>query len=469
MIINRCHSEYRGGVCLAKLKNKFVCQECGYESAKWSGKCTSCGSWNSFVEEVYDAKAKKLSVADASDAKVERLIDISISEEERMQTGLEELDRVMGGGIVNGSLTLIGGDPGIGKSTLSVQIANNVSNEGHNVLYVSGEESAKQIKMRSDRLSIKSDKLFILAETNLDIIKNVVEKINPEIIIIDSIQTMFDPNIESAPGSVSQVRSITSILMKLSKSREMATILVGHVTKDGSIAGPRVLEHMVDVVLYFEGERHNTYRLLRGVKNRFGSTNEIGMFEMRDVGLVEVKNPSEMLLSGRPEHTAGTVVVPSVEGTRPMLIEVQALVTNTLFGMPRRVATGIDYNRVVLMIAVLEKKVGLHMQNSDAYINIVGGIQIKEPAIDLGIICAIASSFKDVAIDPKTVVLGEVGLTGELRTVSFIDKRIKEASKLGFTKVVIPQANLKGLEKNSDIEVIGVPNIEKALKIVLGG
>ena len=454
---------------MARLKNKFVCQECGYESAKWSGKCTSCNSWNSFVEEIYDAKAKKLSVADSSDVKVERLIDISISEEERMQTGLEELDRVLGGGIVNGSLALIGGDPGIGKSTLAVQIANNVSNMGHNVLYVSGEESAKQIKMRSDRLSIKSDKLFILAETNLDIITNIVEKIIPEIIIIDSIQTMFDPNIESAPGSVSQVRSITSRLMKLSKSRDMATLIVGHVTKDGSIAGPRVLEHMVDVVLYFEGERHNTYRLLRGVKNRFGSTNEIGMFEMRDIGLVEVKNPSEMLLSGRPEHTAGTVVVPSVEGTRPMLIEVQALVTNTLFGMPRRVATGIDYNRVVLMIAVLEKKVGLHMQNSDAYINIVGGIQIKEPAIDLGIVCAIASSFKDVAIDPKTVVLGEVGLTGELRTVSFIDKRIKEASKLGFTKVVIPEANLKGLEKNSDIEVIGVPNIEKALRIVLGG
>ena len=453
---------------MAKLKNKFVCQECGYESLRWSGKCTACNSWNSFVEEVYDAKAKTLSTAETAGVKVERLIDISISDEERIKTNIEELDRVMGGGIVKGSLTLIGGDPGIGKSTLAVQIANNVSNLDHNVLYVSGEESAKQIKMRSDRLSIKSDKLYILAETNLDVVKKIVEEISPEIIIIDSIQTMFDPNIESAPGSVSQVRTITSSIMKLSKSREMASLIVGHVTKDGSIAGPRVLEHMVDVVLYFEGERHNTYRLLRGVKNRFGSTNEIGMFEMRDVGLVEVKNPSEMLLSGRPDHTAGTVVVPSVEGTRPMMIEVQALVTNTLFGMPRRVATGIDYNRVVLMIAVLEKKLGLHMQNSDAYINIVGGIQIREPAIDLGIVCAIASSFKDVAIDSKMVVLGEVGLTGELRTVSFIDKRIKEASKLGFTKVVIPSANLKGLEKNKDIEVIGVPNRERALKIVLG-
>ena len=454
---------------MARLKNKFVCQECGYESAKWVGKCSECNSWNSFVEEVYDAKAKPSLLSHNSDSKVERLMDISITDEERISTDLGELDRVLGGGIVKGSMALIGGDPGIGKSTLSVQIANNISNTGHNVLYVSGEESAKQIKMRSDRLSIKSEKLYILAETNLDIITNVVEKIAPEILVIDSIQTMNDPNVESASGSVSQVRSITSSLMKLSKSRDMATLIVGHVTKDGSIAGPRVLEHMVDVVLYFEGERHNTYRLLRSVKNRFGSTNEIGMFEMREIGLVEVTNPSEMLLSGRPEHTAGTVVVPSVEGTRPMLVEIQALVTNTLFGMPRRVATGIDYNRVVLMIAVLEKKLGMHLQNSDAYINIIGGIQIKEPAIDLGIICAIASSFKDVSIDPKTVVLGEVGLTGELRTVSFIEKRIKEASKLGFTKAVVPRANLKGLEKYDEIEVLGVSNIEQALKIVLGG
>lgn len=454
---------------MAKLKNKFVCQECGYESAKWSGKCSSCNSWNSFVEEIYDAKAKKIPTSMLTEVSAERLIDISIGEEERITTKLEELDRVLGGGIVRGSMTLIGGDPGIGKSTLAVQIANNISNEDVNVLYVSGEESGKQIKMRSDRLSIKSDKLYILAETNLDIIDAIVEKINPEILIIDSIQTMFDSNVESAPGSVSQVRGITTRLMRLSKSREMATLIVGHVTKEGAIAGPRVLEHMVDVVLYFEGERHNTYRLLRGVKNRFGSTNEIGMFEMRDVGLVEVKNPSEMLLSGRPEHTAGTVVVPSVEGTRPMLIEIQALVSNTLFGMPRRVATGIDYNRVVLMIAVLEKKLGMHLQNSDAYINIIGGIQIKEPATDLGIICAIASSFKDVPIDSKTVVIGEVGLTGELRTVSFIEKRIKEAAKLGFTKAVIPEANLKGLDKMEKIQVIGVPNIERALTIVLGG
>lgn len=456
---------------MAKLKNKYICQECGYESLRWLGKCPSCDSWNSFVEEVYDPKSKtNINIASNDlDTKVEKLIDVKIEDEERIGTQLDELDRVLGGGIVKGSLTLIGGDPGIGKSTLSVQVANNIANKDLNVLYVSGEESAKQIKMRSDRLRIKSDKLFILAETNMDIITSIVEKINPQIIIIDSIQTMYNPSIESAPGSVSQVRDITSKLMRLSKSREMATVIVGHVTKEGSIAGPRVLEHMVDTVLYFEGERHNTYRLLRGVKNRFGSTNEIGIFEMREEGLIEVENPSEMLLAGRPQNTAGTIVVPSVEGTRPMLIEVQALVSNTLFGMPRRVATGMDYNRVVLMIAVLEKKVGLHMQNSDAYVNIVGGIQIKEPAVDLGIICAIASSFKDVPIEDEMVVMGEVGLTGELRTISFMDKRIKEAAKLGFKKAVIPKANLKGLDKVEGIKVIGVSNIEEALDAVLGG
>lgn len=454
---------------MSKLKNKFTCQECGHESLRWLGKCPSCNNWNSFVEEVYDPKSKtNISIEDI-DTKVEKLIDVKTEDEERIKTDLDELDRVLGGGIVKGSLTLIGGDPGIGKSTLSVQLANNTANKGLNILYVSGEESAKQIKMRSDRLEIKSDKLFILAETNMDIITSIIEKINPEIVVIDSIQTMYNPNIESAPGSVSQVRDITSKLMKISKSREMATIIIGHVTKEGSIAGPRVLEHMVDTVLYFEGERHNTYRILRGVKNRFGSTNEIGIFEMREKGLIEVENPSEMLLTGRPQNTAGTVVVPSIEGTRPMLIEVQALVSNTLFGMPRRVATGMDYNRVVLMIAVLEKKVGLHMQNSDAYVNIVGGIQIKEPAIDLGIICAIASSYKDVSIDSETVVMGEVGLTGEIRTISFIDKRIKEAAKLGFKKVIIPRANLKGLDKIEGIEIIGVSNIEDALHKVLGG
>jgi DNA repair protein RadA/Sms len=454
---------------MAKLKSKYVCQECGYESPKWLGKCPSCNEWNTFAEEVYEKKIGRVISQSLVEAKLEKLVNVKVIDEERIITDLEELDRVLGGGLVKGSLTLVGGDPGIGKSTLLIQVANNISCKGLKVLYVSGEESAKQIKLRSDRLSVKAQELYILAETNMEIINNAIENLNPDVLIIDSIQTVYSPNIESAPGSVSQVREVTSALMKLSKPRDMATFIVGHVTKEGSIAGPRVLEHMVDTVLYFEGERHHTYRILRGVKNRFGSTNEIGVFEMRDVGLVQVKNPSEMLLAGRPTNTAGSVVVPSMEGTRPMLVEIQALVSYTAFGMPRRVATGIDYNRAVLMMAVLEKKAGLQMQNFDSYINIVGGIQTKEPAIDLGIICSIASSFKDKEIDSKTVVMGEVGLTGELRTISFIERRLSEAAKLGFKTAIIPKSNLKGLDKMDNIRVIGVANIIDALDIALGG
>jgi len=458
-----------GGCTVAKLKSKFICQQCGYETPKWLGKCPDCEEWNSFVEEIYEKKDKSFVSREYAQGKIEKLIDVEVEDDERVSTNVEELDRVLGGGIVKGSLILVGGDPGIGKSTLLIQVANNISKNKLKVLYVSGEESAKQIKIRSDRLSVKAEELYILAETNMDIITNVIEDLNPDVLVIDSIQTVYNPNVTSAPGSVSQVRETTSVLMKLAKSREMATFLVGHVTKEGAIAGPRVLEHMVDTVLYFEGERHHTYRVVRAVKNRFGSTNEIGIFEMRDIGLVEVKNPSEILLSGRPLKTAGTVVVPSMEGTRSMLIEIQALVSHTLFGMPRRVATGIDYNRVVLMMAVLEKKVGLQMQNSDAYINIIGGIQIKEPAVDLGIICAVASSFKDREIDSKTVVMGEVGLTGEIRTISFIEKRITEAAKLGFKTAIIPKANLKGLKNNTDMKIIGVDSIADTLDIVLGG
>ncbi|MGF7058360.1 DNA repair protein RadA [Brassicibacter mesophilus] len=454
---------------MAKLKSKYVCQECGYESPKWLGKCPSCNEWNTFAEEVYEKKIGRVISQSLVEAKLEKLVNVKVIDEERIITDLEELDRVLGGGLVKGSLTLVGGDPGIGKSTLLIQVANNISCKGLKVLYASGEESAKQIKLRSDRLSVKAQELYILAETNMEIINNAIENLNPDVLIIDSIQTVYSPNIESAPGSVSQVREVTSALMKLSKPRDMATFIVGHVTKEGSIAGPRVLEHMVDTVLYFEGERHHTYRILRGVKNRFGSTNEIGVFEMRDVGLVQVKNPSEMLLAGRPTNTAGSVVVPSMEGTRPMLVEIQALVSYTAFGMPRRVATGIDYNRAVLMMAVLEKKAGLQMQNFDSYINIVGGIQTKEPAIDLGIICSIASSFKDKEIDSKTVVMGEVGLTGELRTISFIERRLSEAAKLGFKTAIIPKSNLKGLDKMDNIRVIGVANIIDALDIALGG
>lgn len=454
---------------MSKIKTKFICQQCGYETSKWLGKCPSCNEWNSFVEEIYDVKEEKKSSLNLSETKIEKLMDVQIQHEHRISTDVEELDRVLGGGIVKGSLVLVGGDPGIGKSTLLIQIANNLSNKGLKVLYASGEESAKQIKIRAERLNIKSDELYILSETNLDIIRNTVEKILPDILIIDSIQTVYNPEISSAPGSVSQVREATHVIMKLAKKQNIATFIVGHVTKEGSIAGPRVLEHMVDTVLYFEGELYHTYRVLRAVKNRFGSTNEIGMFEMRDIGLVQVKNPSEVLLSGRPTNTSGTIVVPSIEGTRPMLVEIQSLVSSTVFGMPRRVAMGIDYNRVVLMVAVLEKKVGYPLQNYDVYINIVGGLQTKEPAIDLGIICSIASSYRDIAIDPKITVMGEVGLAGEIRTVGFIDKRLKEASKLGFETAIIPKSNLKDLKDVGRMKVIGVKNVEEALELVMGG
>lgn len=453
---------------MAKIKSKFVCQECGYETPKWMGKCPACNEWNTFVEEYYDKKSKINIISESSKSTMaSKISDIKIEEEDRISTEIKELNRVLGGGIVKGSLILVGGDPGIGKSTLLIQVANKISSLGYNVLYVSGEESAKQIKIRADRLKVKSDSLYVLAENNILIIEQMIDKIKPDLMIIDSIQTVFSPEITSAPGSVSQVREMTSRIMRVSKQNDIATFIVGHVTKEGSIAGPRVLEHMVDTVLYFEGERHNTYRVLRAVKNRFGSTNEIGIFEMRDIGLVEVKNPSEMLLSGRPINAAGTTVIPCIEGTRPMLIEMQALVSPTSFGMPRRVATGVDYNRLVLMLAVIEKKIGIQMQNMDCYINITGGMNIKEPAVDLGIVCAVISSFRDIEIDSRTVLMGEVGLTGELRTISFIENRIKEAAKLGFKRAIIPKSNLKGLEVNDEIDVVGVENIDKAVDLIL--
>lgn len=452
---------------MAKIKTKFICQSCGYETFKWLGKCPSCNEWNSFVEEVYEKN--NIVKVDLKNVSVGKLIDVKIDKEDRIMTKINELDRVLGGGIVKGSLILVGGDPGIGKSTLLIQVASELSNNGLKVLYVSGEESPKQVKMRADRLNLKSDELFILAETNLDIIKNTINDVSPDILIVDSIQTVYDSNITSAPGSVSQVREATHTLMKIAKSKSIATFIVGHVTKEGSIAGPRVLEHMVDTVLYFEGEMYQSYRILRAVKNRFGSTNEIGMFEMRDIGLVEVENPSEVLISGRPQNTSGTVIVPCVEGTRPMLVEVQSLVSETAFGLPRRATMGIDYNRAILMIAVLEKKLGYGMQNCDVYINVVGGLQTKEPAMDLGIITSIASSFRDLYIDSKTIVMGEVGLTGEIRRVSFIDKRINEAAKLGFERAIVPKINLKDMNSIDGIDVIGINKVEEALEIVLGG
>ncbi|KPU42662.1 hypothetical protein OXPF_38390 [Oxobacter pfennigii] len=449
-----------------KTKTIFVCNDCGYESPKWMGKCPGCGSWNSFTEEIEGESSQQLFKNESSPKK---LASIEIEEEDRYKTGMGELDRVLGGGIVKGSLVLVGGDPGIGKSTLLLQISDSIGKANKTILYVSGEESEKQIKLRAARLKIDSDNLYIVSETDISIIEKYIHDYKPSVAIIDSIQTVYRGDLTSAPGSVSQVREATSTLMRIAKSTNTAVFIVGHVTKEGAIAGPRVLEHMVDTVLYFEGERHHTYRILRTVKNRFGSTNEIGIFEMRDAGLVEVMNPSEMMLSGRPSGVPGTVVVCSMEGTRPMLIELQALVSQTGFGMPRRMATGIDYNRVVLLMAVLEKRVGYELQTYDAYVNVAGGIKIDEPAADLGIICSIASSFKNSNINSKMIVLGEVGLTGEVRGISFIEKRVQEALKLGFDTVVIPEDNLKAVKDIKGMKVLGVKDVYEALDIVLGG
>jgi len=451
---------------MAKLKTKYVCMECGCESPKWMGKCPECNQWNTLVEEV-DTKTAPASAPSLSNlAKPERMQDISIEEEMRLSTGLGELDRVLGGGIVKGSLILVGGDPGIGKSTLLLQLSDNIGKKGLKVLYVSGEESVKQIKIRAHRMSTDSANIYLQSENNMDYIQKTIEDINPDVLIIDSIQTVYNSSILSAPGSVSQVRDATGNLMRIAKGQGIAVFIVGHVTKAGSIAGPRVLEHMVDTVLYFEGDSHMSYRILRAVKNRFGSTNEIGIFEMADRGLAEVLNPSQMLLSGRMKGVSGSSVIASLEGTRPMLVEVQALLSYTSFGVPRT-ATGADYNRVVLLMAVLEKRVGLQLQNYDSYVNVVGGIKLNEPSSDLGIIAAIASSYRDKEIDGGTVIIGEVGLAGEVRAVNFIEKRINEAAKLGFTKCVIPYNNYKNLKDDPKIKVYGVKSVEEALNIII--
>ncbi|HBM80302.1 MAG TPA: DNA repair protein RadA, partial [Clostridiaceae bacterium] len=443
-----------------KSKTVFICSECGYESLRWLGKCPGCGSWNTMVEEI---KQDKKTEQFAGNSQPVKLNDVKVMDEERYKTGLKELDRVLGGGIVKGSLILVGGDPGIGKSTLLLQISNSIGKENKTILYISGEESEKQIKIRASRLGVDSDNLYIVSETDIDLIEKFIEDIKPDIAVIDSIQTMYRGELTSAPGSVSQVREATGRLMRIAKSMNVAIFIVGHVTKEGSIAGPRVLEHMVDTVLYFEGERHHTYRILRAVKNRFGSTNEIGIFEMRDTGLVEVPNPSELMLTGRPENVPGNVVVSSIEGTRPVLVELQALVSQTSFGMPRRMATGIDYNRVVLLMAVLEKRAGMQLQTCDAYVNVAGGIKVDEPAVDLGIILSVASSFKNKEINSEMAVMGEVGLTGEVRGISYIEKRIQEAYKLGFKSVVLPKDNAKNIKGFSEIKIYGVQNIYEAL------
>lgn len=451
-------------------KSVFFCQNCGHEESKWLGQCPACKEWNTFVEEKITVSASGKSGAARSgketDINIVPLMNVSTDEDERIQTQIQELDRVLGGGIVEGSLVLVGGDPGIGKSTLLLQVCQKLSSINKKVLYISGEESLKQIKLRANRMGEFSGNLFLLCETNLEMIRTAIEKQKPDMVVIDSIQTMYSEEVTSAPGSVSQVRESTNVFMQLAKGMNIAVFIVGHVTKEGTVAGPRVLEHMVDTVLYFEGDRHASYRILRSVKNRFGSTNEIGVFEMRKEGLIEVENPSEFMLSGKPENASGSVVACAMEGTRPMLMEIQALVCRSNFGMPRRTAAGIDYNRVNLLMAVLEKRVGLPLSNYDAYVNIAGGIRMNEPAIDLGVIMAVASSYKNKPVAEDMIVFGEVGLSGEVRAVTMPEQRVAEARKLGFKTCVLPEVCVKNIGHAEGIELVGVKSVAQAMDLI---
>ena len=452
----------------------FFCKECGYEASKWMGQCPGCKSWNTLTEEVIRVEKKGMGgTVRAGEHRTDQLKPtslnaVSMQEDEKLLTRIGELDRVLGGGIVPGSLTLVGGDPGIGKSTLLLQVCRNLSDQGHRVLYVSGEESLKQIKIRAMRIGEFTDALLLLCETNLNRIEECIRNARPEIVVIDSIQTMFNEEVGSAPGSVSQVRESTNVLMQLAKGLSISVFIVGHVTKEGTVAGPRVLEHMVDTVLYFEGDRHASYRLLRGVKNRFGSTNEIGVFEMRREGLTEVTNPSEYMLNGRPQGASGSVVTCSMEGTRPILLEIQALVCPSNFGIPKRQATGTDLNRVNLLMAVLEKRLGLQLGNCDAYVNLAGGMKLSEPAIDLGIAMAAVSSFQNREIGNQMIVFGEIGLSGEVRAVSMAEQRILEAKKLGFTTCVLPASNLENLKhrKFEGMRLIPVESVRDAIDLI---
>ena len=461
-----------------KNKTVFFCRNCGYESAKWMGQCPSCKEWNSFVEEPVKGKGSRASTGSFSaggnlQPKNQPLLVSEIKSgdgEERFDTHFKELNRVLGGGLVKGSLVLIGGDPGVGKSTLLLQSARFFSMDGRSVLYVSGEESARQIKLRADRIGVFTKELLFLAETNLSVIEETLLRVRPEIVVIDSIQTMFHEEISSAPGSVSQVRETTGMLLRIAKQENIAILIVGHVTKEGMVAGPKVLEHMVDTVLYFEGDRNASYKILRAVKNRFGSTNEIGVFEMRSEGLMEVENPSEFMLDGRPKDAGGSIVSCSMEGSRPIMIEIQALVCRTNFGYPRRQANGMDYNRVNLLMAVLEKRIGLQMSDCDAYVNLAGGMKLTEPAMDLGICLAIISSFRNRPVDPFLVAFGEVGLSGEVRAVSMANERVKEALKLGFTVCLLPKASMGRVqlkeEDRKKIKLIGVENVRQAMDLI---
>lgn len=454
---------------MSKVKIKYTCQECGYESPKWMGKCPNCQQWNTLVEELTSSKVNNFHKQKQVASKPQPITKINIDDEERIDTNIKEFNRVLGGGIIPGSLILVGGDPGIGKSTLLLQTSRNIADLGYNVLYISGEESIKQIKRRAQRLEINSNQLFVVTENQLDLIEQQITGIKPDIVIIDSIQTMFHSELPSAPGSVAQVRECTSHLMKMAKSSGIAVIIVGHVTKQGELAGPRLLEHMVDTVLYFEGERHHIYRILRAVKNRFGSTNEIGIFEMKDGGLLEVNNPSELFLSERPLGIPGSSVAASIEGTRPVLVEIQALLAPTNFVSPKRMAAGVDQQRVSLIMAVLEKRLGLILQNQDAYVNVAGGVKILETGIDLPIAVSIASSFRDKATNQYDVFIGEIGLTGEVRGVTRIEQRVQEAKKLGFKRVIVPKKNIKGWDIPEDIQVVGIQTVAEALDIAFGG
>lgn len=455
---------------MAKGKNAtvFFCQNCGYESSKWMGQCPGCHEWNTFVEETIASgvSGKNMKIHTGERKKPSVLSEISLEEEDRLSTHMKELDRVLGGGLVRGSLTLVGGDPGIGKSTLLLQVCRLLALDGREVLYVSGEESLKQIKLRANRIGEFNEHLKLFCETSLNAIEGSIRNEKPDVVVIDSIQTMYSEAVSSAPGSVSQVREATGVLLQLAKGLNISIFIVGHVTKEGTVAGPRVLEHMVDTVLYFEGDRHASYRILRGVKNRFGSTNEIGVFEMVSDGLKEVENPSEFMLSGKPKEASGSIVVCSMEGTRPMLIEIQALVCHSNFGIPRRQTTGTDFNRVNLLMAVLEKRLGLQLGSCDAYVNIAGGIRIQEPAIDLGIVMALVSSFKNRPIDDGLIAVGEVGLSGEVRGVSMIQARVQEAKKLGFTTCVIPSVSMEAVKEISGIRIVGVESLGDAIGLL---
>ena len=466
---NSCVEKGNENLLMAKTVSKYVCQQCGYNSPKWLGRCPDCDQWNTFTEEITaKPSAGARNNVSAGYNPPRPITEIVIGEHHRHATGIGEFDRVLGGGIVPGSVVLIGGDPGIGKSTILTQVASRLSREDRVTLYISGEESPEQIKLRADRLGVSSEKLYLAAETNIELIEACINSLNPGAIIIDSIQTIYDPSLESAPATVSQVRGCTSALVRIAKSTHTPVFIVGHVTKEGAIAGPRVLEHMVDTVLYFEGDRNQTYRILRAVKNRFGSTDELGIFEMREDGLQEVANPSEILLSERPLHGPGSVVAATIEGTRPLLVEVQALVAHSYFTAPRRMATGVDYNRTMLILAVLEKRVGISMANQDVYVNVAGGVKVLEPALDFAIAVAVASNLKDIPIDPNTVVIGEVGLAGEVRSVSQAEKRIKEAARLGFERAIVPANSIRKTSSYGDIKVCGVDSVVRAVEAAIG-